>query len=538
MTEPYHPGKSNHPENQSGSPLPEEGMLLDLCKTSSRPLERILDLLLQALGARLILHADLDPARFHLATGRRRPGKPIPRAGRFLRPDLAETIRREGKPLLRNLDRNSGIWFLGWPLPLPNEPRAALFAWGRAPICSRTRETLKSLLDRLAPWFALARELGEHRKKVKGGREAGGVTAKAGRAAVDFVARLADSTLAQSGEAGRPPGKERGSWSAALVFPEIIAHAPAMQEVLRTAALVAPSDAAVLIEGESGTGKELIARAIHRLSGRARGPFTSENCAACPEGLQESEFFGVERGAFTGAHRTKPGLLERAHGGTLFLDEIGEMDFALQRKLLRALQEREVRRVGGDSSIPVDFRLISATNRVLSEEARSGRFRADLLYRIEVVKLRLPPLRERREDIPHLVRSFLSRHARSAELAPPPVADGAMRLLCEYSWPGNVRELENEMWRAVALRVETITPLTLSMKITRAGREAVLVEDQVLRQGRSLEEIERELLGGLIREVLRRTGGNKIRAAQLLRIPKTSLYRRLRRYSILEPPGR
>jgi transcriptional regulator with PAS, ATPase and Fis domain len=300
---------------------------------------------------------------------------------------------------------------------------------------------------------------------------------------------------------------------------------------------VAPSDAAILIEGESGTGKELIARAIHRKSARAGKAFVSENCAACPEGLLESEFFGVERGAFTGAHRTKAGIFERAHGGTLFLDEIGEMDLALQKKLLRALESREVRRVGGNDAISLDFRLICATNRVLAEETRAGRFRSDLFYRIDVLTIRLPPLRERREDVPPLVSHFLARHAQTAGTAAPPVDPSALRDLCDYFWPGNIRELSNEMWRAVALRVPAITPEVLSAKILRQGRERMALEHCGLESGRPLDEIERDLIGALIRDVLRRTGGNKFRAAEILGISKTSLYRRLRRYSIARSAG-
>jgi transcriptional regulator with PAS, ATPase and Fis domain len=308
-----------------------------------------------------------------------------------------------------------------------------------------------------------------------------------------------------------------------------------MREVLRIVALIAASEAAVLIEGESGTGKELIARAIHRKSGRAGGPFVSENCSACPQGLLESEFFGVERGAFTGAHRSKPGLFERSHRGSIFLDEIGDMDFTLQAKLLRVLQEREVRRVGGSQAVPVDFRLISATNRVLADEARAGRFRLDLLYRIEVVTVRLPPLRERREDIAPLVHHFLAREAASARLPLPPIHPDAMRLLIKYPWPGNVRELANEMCRAVALRHSSVTPAALSAKIQDPHGYPGMLGSQPLPVGRSLEEVEKDLLGGFIRDVLEQTGGNKIRAARLLGIPKTNLYRRLRRYSIHSP---
>jgi len=320
-------------------------------------------------------------------------------------------------------------------------------------------------------------------------------------------------------------------------FPEIIGSAPLLLAALRLAAVIAPSDAAVLIEGESGTGKELVARAIHRRSRRTAAAFITENCAACPEGLLESEFFGVERGAYTGAHRSRAGLFERADGGTLFLDEIGEMDLRLQGKLLRSLQEREVRRVGGSDSIPVDFRLLCATNRTLHEEARAGRFRRDLLYRIEVVTIRLPSLRERVEDIPILARHFLSLHAGRAGLSVPELTASALDVLCRYPWPGNIRELDNEMRRATALKIEALRPDNLSPKLLTSDGLASRWSFLVSGTPRKLEEFEHDVIGGFIRDVLHQTGGNKNRAAEILGIPKTSLYRRLRRYAILPDPG-
>jgi DNA-binding NtrC family response regulator len=486
---------------------PGEGMLLALLQASSNPLVPLLDLLLQSLRARQVLWVERGNGA-RRALGRRPPGEDIEGAGRLVAPERAEQVFLQHRPLLVELDLPGGrSWSLSCPVPLGGDPRAALFVEGPAPAPELPSGALQSWMARLAPWINLARELGEPKSR-----------------------RLARTEVEESPApaSGRGPG--HGG------FAGVIGSAPAMQEVLRTVSLVAPSEAAVLIEGESGTGKELIAKAIHQKSRRAAGPFVPENCAACPEGLLESEFFGVERGAFTGASRSKPGLFERAHGGTLFLDEIGEMDPSLQRKLLRALQEREVRRVGGGEPIPVHFRLVSATNRVLSEEARAGRFRSDLYYRIEVVTIRLPPLRERREDIPRLISHFLALHAAEAGVPPPEVEPAALRLLGQYSWPGNVRELENEMWRAVALGAPCLSPESLSGKIRgRLGEGAPEVR-RLLGAGGSLEAVEREVLGGLIREALETTGGNKIRAAQLLGIPKTSLYRRLRRYSISPPP--
>ncbi len=321
-------------------------------------------------------------------------------------------------------------------------------------------------------------------------------------------------------------------------FPEIIGSSPLLLAALRLAAVIASSDATVLIEGESGTGKELFARAIHRMSRRTAGAFISESCAACPEGLLESEFFGVERGAYTGAHRSRPGLFERAHGGTLFLDEIGEMDLRLQGKLLRSLQEREVRRVGGSDSIAVDFRLLCATNRTLHDEAKAGRFRTDLLYRIEVVTIRLPSLRERAEDVPTLAGHFLALHAARAGGPVPELTAPALDILCRYLWPGNIRELDNEMRRAVAVRIESIRPDNLSPKLLASDG---IADGRRFSSGgppRKLLEFEQDVIGGFIREVLSQTGGNKNRAAEILGIPKTSLYRRLRRYAIIPDPGR
>ncbi len=314
-------------------------------------------------------------------------------------------------------------------------------------------------------------------------------------------------------------------------FPGVVAASRGMIAVLDTVKKIASSDAAVLIVGESGTGKEVIAQAVHRESKRSSGPFVTENCAACPENLMESEFFGVQKGAFTGASTSRAGVFERANHGTLFLDEIADLDLSLQVKLLRVLQEREVRRVGGRKQIPVDFRLISATNRQLDEDVLHKRFRLDLLYRLEIVRIRIPPLRERIEDIPHLAFHFLSLHAsRLGRETPPHLTAEALGALLRYWWPGNVRELENEMARALAFGYDSIMPKHLSDKVKASylGCEDEKSPAQIC----DFYEAERDLLGALISAAIRYANGNRASAAKMLNMPKTSFYRRIRRYGI------
>src|SRR5438270_1863536 len=234
-------------------------------------------------------------------------------------------------------------------------------------------------------------------------------------------------------------------------LPDLIGNSPAMEAVYRRVRLVAPSPASVLLVGETGTGKELIARHIHRLSPRADGPYIRVNCGALSESLLESELFGHIKGAFTGAIDNKTGRFEAAHGGTIFLDEISSMSAKLQVKLLRVLQEREFERVGESRTIRVDTRVIAATNQALEEEIEAGRFRDDLYYRLNVVPIRLPPLRDRREDIPDLARFFLERYSEENRRDAPDLSAEALKGLLAYDWPGNVRELENCIERAVVL---------------------------------------------------------------------------------------
>jgi len=309
----------------------------------------------------------------------------------------------------------------------------------------------------------------------------------------------------------------------------LIGVSPAMARVMETVRTVAPSDATVLIRGESGTGKELVATAIHQLSPRAERPLVKVNCAAIPESLLEDELFGHERGAFTGAHAQRKGRFELAHGGTIFLDEIAEMSPALQAKLLRALQEREFERVGGSETILVDVRVVASTNRDIEKEVRQGNFREDLYYRINVVPIHLPPLRERREDIPVLADHFLKLYAAKNRKPIEALSRRALEKLMAYQWPGNVRELENCIERACVLaqrQVLEADDLLLNPQLSGASHDFVAA--QLIGEGFSLEDFERRL----IEASLRRTGGNQSRAAKLLGLSRRTLQYRIEKYAI------
>ncbi len=296
-------------------------------------------------------------------------------------------------------------------------------------------------------------------------------------------------------------------------------------DVLKLAEVVAPTDSTVLIQGESGTGKEVIARYLHNLSRRADGPFLSINCGALPENLLESELFGHVKGSFTGAVRDKQGLFAAARGGTFFLDEVGEMPPSLQIKLLRVLQEREVIPVGATETIPVDVRIVAATNRDLEEEVRRGHFRSDLFYRLNVIALELPSLRDRRDDLVLLIDHFFQEMATERESAPKALSSDALDAVMVYDWPGNVRELQNALEHAVVLSKGTlIEPGALPERITRRRREPLVAERSS--PNPSLEVIER----AYIMWVLQAEGGNKTRAAEVLGIDPSTLYRKLSRY--------
>ena len=305
----------------------------------------------------------------------------------------------------------------------------------------------------------------------------------------------------------------------------IIGTSDEMVRVFKMVDKVADSEATIMIQGESGTGKELIAREIHYRSGKSQGPFVSINCGAIPRDLLESNLFGHVKGSFTGAVRDSAGLFQVAEGGTFFLDEVGDMPLATQVKLLRALQEREVIPVGGTQPIKIDCRLVAATNTDLEKEVASGRFRADLFYRLNVIPIRLPALRQRRDDIPLLVDHFLKRHAQGEP--PKVVSKDAMDLLLRYDWPGNVRELENVMERALILdETGIVEPEDLPEKIRfgHSQRGSLVIDTPTL----TLEELEREY----ILKVLNHTRWQKKRASEILGINASTLYRKLLGYGL------
>ena len=306
-------------------------------------------------------------------------------------------------------------------------------------------------------------------------------------------------------------------------FHHILGKSKPMQAVFDLIKRVADSPTNILITGESGTGKELVAKAIHYNSDRKEAPFVPVNCAAIPEQLLESELFGHMRGSFTDARMDKRGLFEEAQKGTLFLDEISELPIMLQAKLLRAIQEKEIRRVGATKPISVDVRIIAATNLNLAEEAKAKRFRDDLYYRLNVIELKLPPLRDRREDIVLLVEGFLKRCGEVRGKEVKGVSEASLAMLMDYTWPGNVRELENVIERAVTLsRGEKVTPDDLPPAVQGArGDRRVL--DEAVEKTLPLHEIEKEY----IKKILDKTGGNKYQAAQALGIDRKTLYRKL-----------
>jgi two-component system NtrC family response regulator len=309
-------------------------------------------------------------------------------------------------------------------------------------------------------------------------------------------------------------------------FDKIVGTSEKINEVVDLAGRVAPSDASVLITGESGTGKELLAKGIHYNSTRADGPFVAVNCAAIPENLLESELFGHVKGAFTGAIRDRDGKFEQATGGTLFLDEIGDLRVDLQSKILRAVQERQVDRVGGREPVPVDVRIIAATNRDIERAVKEGTFREDLYYRLSVITLHIPPLRERRDDIPLLADHFLKKFNPGAGVR---IAPDALAVLSSYGWPGNVRELENVIQRASVLKkAETITIADLPDKLKK---EKMSVENIILNlpdEGISLEDLEKNL----IIKALEKYKGNQTRAAEYLGITRPTLIYRMEKYGI------
>jgi two-component system, NtrC family, response regulator AtoC len=319
----------------------------------------------------------------------------------------------------------------------------------------------------------------------------------------------------------------------------MIGNSPAMVEVYKTVARVAQTKSTVLILGESGTGKELVARAIHQHSPRARKPFIAIDCGALPESLLESELFGYMRGSFTGAILDRKGLFEEADGATCFLDEIGDVSATVQAKLLRVLQEGEVRRIGSQKWVKVDVRVVAATNKDVGALVRAGSFREDLYYRLNVVSVQLPPLRERADDIPALAHHFLRRYAAESDKPITGFSDEAVRVLRAYHWPGNIRELENAIERAVTLsnhRVLTADDLPLEVRRRPAVQETSQIASTLsgmFADAPTLEEVKKRYIS----HVLHNNRGNLSRAAVILDVDRRSLYRMMDRYKI-EPPRR
>jgi two-component system, NtrC family, response regulator AtoC len=317
-------------------------------------------------------------------------------------------------------------------------------------------------------------------------------------------------------------------------YKNIIAHSDKMQAVLGLVERVAPSNSTVLLGGESGVGKDLIARAIHEHSRRAGGPFIKINSTAIPENLLESELFGYEKGAFSGAVGSKPGKFELADKGTLFLDEIGDVPAAIQVKLLRVLQEREFERLGGTKTVKVDVRLIAATNRDLRAALEEGTFREDLYYRLNVVAIDIPPLREHKDDIPALANFFLDKFSRESGKVLNGITPAAMKILIDHYWPGNVRELQNVIERAVTLSAGTtldVDDIHLDKPRQRAGSETPEAATS-LPEGMTLEQWEDEM----IREALRKAGGNKSQAARTLGLSRNALRYRLTKLGVPDSP--
>jgi two-component system nitrogen regulation response regulator GlnG len=363
---------------------------------------------------------------------------------------------------------------------------------------------------------------------------------------LDEVVLLTERALA-AGRLTQEVARLRRGLQEVREFSALIGRHPRMQDVYKTIGRIAGTDVTVLLRGESGTGKELVARAIHHYSRRSGRPFVAVSCAAIPATLLESEMFGHERGAFTDAKERRLGKFELAHGGTLYLDEIGDMPLELQTKLLRGLQERTIERLGGREPIPIDVRVLAATNRDLDALMREERFREDLFYRLNVVTINLPPLRERRRDIPLLIEHFLGKHAE--ELGERGVAGEAMDRLVGHDWPGNVRELENVIQRAMVLAANgVILPEHLPIEAVSAAASAAIdssLEDIIERKlmecvrglrargSANLHDLMLSLVEKpLLRAVLRETSGNQVRAAQILGINRNTLRKKLTEHGI------
>ena len=350
---------------------------------------------------------------------------------------------------------------------------------------------------------------------------------------VDEIKVTVSNALQNNGGSGGVVGNKKEKGGVAL-FEGMTSSTPEMLKIFALIPKAASSKANVLITGESGTGKELVARAIHRNSPRNQGPFITINCGGVPEQLLESELFGYTKGSFTGAVTDKIGLFEAAHGGTIFLDEIGDLPLSLQVKLLRIVQEKSFKPVGGTQEVSVDVRIISATNINLEENVINGEFREDLFYRLNVIQIRIPPLRERKMDIPILAQHFLGKYSQESGKEIRTISSYALKVLLDYSFPGNVRELENIVERSVALEASNII-LPESLTLSRYKKEkhkSEVADTDIPPEGINLEEEVGKLEQHLLRKALKRTNCEMKKAAQLLNIPYRSIRYRLEKYGI------
>ena len=496
-----------------------------------RLLEIILDHVVELAGAErgfVVLGKPGEPARAHVARNFEREEIAAPDEA-FSR-GIVEQVLKTGQPVLAanavedrrfqeflsiNAIRARSV--LALPLSVKGQVIGAVYVDNRLQKGAFTSVELQ-MLSSLSDFAGIAIE--NARLYEENERRAVALEALNGQLAsrVDSQAQELVDARERLRKAGEPAGS----------YPQIVGRSPTMREVLRLLDKVVTTEEPVLIEGESGTGKELIARAIHSKGPRARQAFLSENCAALPDALLESELFGHVRGSFTGADRDKKGLFELADQGTLFLDEVGDMSPEMQKKLLRVLQEGEVRPVGGKTVRKVDVRIVSASNKDLKRLVDGGEFREDLFYRLKVLTVRLPPLRQRKEDIPPIVEHFLKIHTPPGKRAKT-LGAGVLERLLAHDWPGNVRELENEVKLMIALGDDVVTPDVLSESVRRGGTTSEGDTDGPVRNlDQLVEKVERHE----IEKSLRRAEGNKTRASDLLGISRFTLQRKLEKYGI------
>jgi len=514
----------------------DHGLLATSCFSETADREYSAKLLRQLLGLfsseRAFLFAVTSDAEGHLELGDCLAsldvdGDEVSGAQRKAPTDLALRCARERMPCGRRLAD---------PCADDERPRSIL----ALPACCRDRthcvvvlenrfQDLEIESDALATALIYCRSLAGYRDLSRTVAENQSLWKDLNRLRDETVATLRVSSKTPGPRAINAPRREglKGDYSM------IIGASSRIFDILQVIDRISGSTAPVLINGESGTGKELAALAVHRNSPRRDAAFVSENCGAITETLLESELFGYVRGAFTGANKDHKGLFELATGGTLFLDEVGDMSLAMQKKLLRVLQEGVIRRVGAKDFTPVEVRIVSATNKDLLEECRRGNFREDLYYRLNVINLVLPPLRERREDVPDLVEYFLCEAAATPQEAKR-IDAAALQLLVQYAWPGNIRELQNEVRKMAALcDGERLTVRDVSDHLRRGEAASPVGPDWTASFAHlTLKEAIEQLERALIRHALDSSGGNKSLVAKTLQIPKTSLYNKIHRYKL------